>query len=272
MFLGHLLERALGDAPGIAPRRASRFEPDGDAPELAAVETAAGTPAPARDTLAPPTPQAPSQRPGPVETLLIERRAERPQTAPSPIPHAPLVVERAVEQPSVRLAPVRETRPELAPRREPAPEHESEPSRLTPAAPPIERHTETILRETAETRIESRTIERRLESLVREIQRIEEVRTILPAPAAEPPQTAAPARSPSPEPRNVVVPAAATRGAAPRPVLMEAASPAPAAPVVQVTIGRVEVRAAAPPAAQHKPRAREPRLDLEDYLRQRERA
>lgn len=41
------------------------------------------------------------------------------------------------------------------------------------------------------------------------------------------------------------------------------------APVIQVTIGRIEIRATPPAAAPPKPRSVSPRLTLEDYLRQR---
>jgi len=50
-------------------------------------------------------------------------------------------------------------------------------------------------------------------------------------------------------------------------------APAPeAAPTIQVTIGRVEVRATPPPApAPQRPRAKPPVMSLDEYLRQRNR-
>lgn len=270
MFLGQLLQRALGETPGIAPRRASRFEPDAGAPEPAIVESVETAPTPAILPLTP-APQAPAEPPGRIETRLMERAVEPPEPGPHPPRPAAIATDRPAEPQPVRRAPAREPHPEpLAPRREPAPAVAPQQSRVAPAPPPpIERHTETIVRETAETRVESRTIERRLESLVRQIERTEEFRTTLltpagplPAPAAAPPH--------GPAPRTVIVPAETTRSAPRQPVLLEAPPGVPVAPAVHVTIGRVEVRAAAQPSAHQKPRPREPRLNLEDYLRHRE--
>ena len=67
---------------------------------------------------------------------------------------------------------------------------------------------------------------------------------------------------------------AAPRAAAPRAVAtvnhaMAADRAKPAEPVVQVTIGRVEVRAVAPPVRQEKGRKSQPAMSLDDYLKRR---
>jgi hypothetical protein len=53
------------------------------------------------------------------------------------------------------------------------------------------------------------------------------------------------------------------------PLPLRLAAPAPASPTIQVTIGRIEVRATSAPPPQRKP-AGGPRLTLEAYLRQRD--
>jgi hypothetical protein len=55
----------------------------------------------------------------------------------------------------------------------------------------------------------------------------------------------------------------------PSPLPLQPAAPAPASPTIQVTIGRIEVRASSAPAPPHKP-AGGPRLTLDAYLRQRD--
>jgi len=271
MFLGDLIQRTLGEATGIAPRRASRFEPDNDALGAATVEAPASAPAPARDTISPtPLPRPSPAPPRDVETEFVEREA--PFVVPQQPPEYPAAAaaERTAEMPPPRIAPAPPLPPErLAARREPSVSLPSVRSGHTPVQPPpVERHSETIVREISETRVESRTIERRLESLVRETERTEESHTTLLVPAKP---DAAVAPPPSPEARTVIVPSAA-RSVPSKPVPVELPAAAPAAPVVHVTIGRVEVRAAAPAPAPREPRPREPRLNLEDYLRRRERA
>lgn len=75
--------------------------------------------------------------------------------------------------------------------------------------------------------------------------------------------------APRPAPATVAAAAAGTARRAAAPSLAPAAAPAPLPPI-EVTIGRVEIRAVAPAAAPARPvRAGGPRLSLDDYLRQR---
>ena len=71
------------------------------------------------------------------------------------------------------------------------------------------------------------------------------------------------ANPPPPPPAAAIEPARPTRGGDEAP----APEAAPAAPVIQVTIGRVEVRAVMAPPSPPRPAPR-PRLSLDDYLRQ----
>jgi hypothetical protein len=56
-----------------------------------------------------------------------------------------------------------------------------------------------------------------------------------------------------------------------RPALLPEAAPAPPAPTIQVTIGRIEVRAAQGPARPTAPRPTAAESSLDAYLRRRER-
>jgi hypothetical protein len=98
--------------------------------------------------------------------------------------------------------------------------------------------------------------------------------TMSPTPAAPSPAPAAP--STVQRPTAILLPSLRP---APAPLLAPslptpdkpAPPPAAAEPVIQVTIGRVEVRAAAPPASPPPPRPAPapPRMTLDEYLRAR---
>lgn len=272
MFLEHLIRRALGEASGIAPRRLSRFEPDTADRQPPMTESFEAAPARAH-TASPPAqaPQVPLDAPGRMQTFVVERAAERHETAASPTRSAAIAIDRLAEPAPPRLVPPLEARPApVAPRRDPAPAVAHESARpVSDAKPTIEHHSQTIIRETAETRLEGRIIERRLESLVRQIEHPKEFRSTGPTPV-ETRSTAAPVQST--RARTVVVAAQTSRSATPRPTGLEAHAAAPVAPTVHVSIGRVEVRAAAPAAAPPKSHRSAPRLNLEDYLLRRERA
>jgi hypothetical protein len=274
MFLGSLLERALGESRGITPRRSSRFEPDAEPMEPPVLESYEAAPAPQRGiAIAQPESPDPAVRSELVERLVIERTAEKPEAAAPLLRPAEIAIERPAAAPSRGFTVEREPKPEPhVHTREATPASALQPVRISAVPPmPIERHTETIVRETAETRIESRTIERRLESLGREIEHTKEVRTLVPAPA-EQRRADVPDRRSAAAPRTGAVPAESARRTTLRPVTTEARVPVNAAPAVQVTIGRVEIRAITPPAASQKNGPREPRLNLEEYLSKRERA
>lgn len=89
--------------------------------------------------------------------------------------------------------------------------------------------------------------------------------------AALRPSVKAAAESDPPQPGSVRSPALRPLTPAARifpPHVPPAAAVVPP-PTIQVTIGRVEVRATPPPAARQRPRAAAPMLTLEDYLRRR---
>lgn len=271
MFLGNLIQRTFGEATGIAPRRASRFEPENDVLEPAIVETATEAPGPVREPVSPaPRPLETPPPPRLLEqTELIAGQAPPLEFSPPPARSAAINLAPSVEVPPPRPAPVTPPPAErLGLRRDLPPPPLPPPPHFTPAqAPPVERQTETVIRETSETRVESQTIERRLESLVREVERTEESRTMLLVPSKT--ESAAP---PVPLASRTVIVPSASRSLPSRLVPVELPAAAPASPVVHVTIGRVEVRAAAPAPTPKDQRAREPRLNLEDYLRRREKA
>lgn len=273
MFLGDLIHRTFGELATIAPRRATRFEPAVDQDDIATMDALPDR-QPPRPAAIPAVPMAAkNEKPAePIETRVID-----PPPTPAPQPHESLkviTIEKAAAPvvaptvPPLQLVsePLRERRETLRAARESLP---SQP--VLPVGHEISR--ETVIRERVETRVESRTIERRLESLVREprVERIE--LTHMPGtPVIAPPMPvahAAPAVTPQrtaliPETKQIARPKAKS---APK----ETAEPATPT-VVHVTIGRVEVRATPPAPARQIPRSREPKLRLEDYLQRRERA
>ena len=241
MFLASLIDRALDGHSAITPRRASRYEADlGDAPDAPVAAVTPDPPKAAAPRATPPPAMAPARsEPSPI-TVRLEQLAPAPEAA-SPA------------RPAIPAAPAA--------------------SPPEPTAPAV-REVHTL--ERIEVRHEPREIERRLERLTRE-HLIERVERAVQAPAmpGSAPATglaAAPLRANPLRPRSAQVPppvAPPGRRAALPNVL--AAPPEPAAPtIVQVTIGRVEVRNTAPPPAQTPARAREPRVGLDDYLRRRE--
>jgi hypothetical protein len=262
-FLSGLIDRAFDRAPVLQKRKPSLFEPVDltrgewsdiaiEAPPAHAVSPAERSlPEPPRlarsrgDVALPPAVEAPRAERGsqtePAKRGPDDRAALRsPSTDPPPIPRETRTVERVVE----RLAPERI----------------------------VERHTHT----------EEKTIEHREIHMERSgrAQRLEGPLTKRgrpvpavprPAPVLEkqrPAVIATPAR-PLPQPQRPATPAAPHRASAvrttPAPV---AASPEPA---IHVTIGRIELRAAAPPQAPRPvaSRPRPPRLNLGAYLKER---
>ncbi|MBL8237747.1 MAG: hypothetical protein JNM66_10030 [Bryobacterales bacterium] len=280
MFLDELLDRTIGESqlPAVAPRRASRFEPDAEAPPVE------------EDLFAEPTDRAPVERqqmPFSARTAVrneqtdIEHAPVRepavrsigpasPQTMrtappvngeapakepPRPEPAAPFILER-----SVFLSP-------YPPPDVPEPAVQEAPPRLTETTRIVERTRET----------ETHVLERRFEKLERETRTVREL--------AQPDWPEAPARAkhreietdaPRTTPRNGSV------AGPPSPVQIRSrlsrspqaapAEPAPPPVSVHVNIGRIEVRAAATgSSAPRKTGPNEPRLSLEDYLTRRER-
>jgi hypothetical protein len=273
MFLHHLIERALGDAAVIAPRRASRFEPAGVEPEpksapLASAGRAAAT--------------LPVEPASPVAEPRVVYRVEQVKTGtPEHVEsfQPPTIAPRELREPAVGPPIPRQGKPLSLEVEVPQPR--------TPAAqllpPPIERRTqspparpETIVRERVEGRVETHTIERRLERLseshVEHVERVETriERHLSTGKAHE--SSAAEAR-----PKSTPIVPSVRQQPLPRQAIVQppTARPEPSpAPTIHVTIGRVEVRAQAPAVAERapKPRSGQPKLGLEEYLQRRERA
>lgn len=274
MFLGDLIERTFGETAMIAPRRASRFEPSAGPVEPVTMEAVEDRPSPRLAPFPSPATATPGEQPaGRIETHVLASPLARPVPPPD-TPRiftvektvAPMVSSAAapLQFVSERPAERRETQPAVIP-------YANRPMNPITRETLRETSKETVIREMAETRVESRTIERRLESLVREreIDRIGRNGVQAPqnVPKPAPETRATPAVTPR---RTVLIPETKQMGA-PEPSPMEAALPVEST-VVQVTIGRVEIRASAPASARQMPRSREPKLGLEDYLRRRERA
>jgi hypothetical protein len=277
-FLSSLAARSLGAAPTLAPRRASRFEGIAPAPapgrawgeapaaEIASPRTAAAS---AAASPASPSPSAspsassagemtlsgaspsPVHSAGPVREEMARAREEtrRVDAIASPGP-APMLAARpmprrdeAAPAPVMAIAPAGEDAPRFA---SPSPEVRS--GDVAPAAavrvetPVVEPMREMLLvereRETVRERTEVRAADESPRPMPVVVPRIE--RVIAPAIASPPPR---------------------------QPSLAEAG--ADAAPVIHVSIGRIEVRAAQP-APQPRPApapAGPPRTSLGDYLR-----
>ncbi|MCW8084281.1 hypothetical protein [Sabulicella glaciei] len=278
MFLAQLIARTLEGQSGIAPRRASRFEPEAGLgapgwlePEVqpASPVQAPGVLASGPEAAAVPRPRpAPPHSPGPQD--VIRATEPRAPDATSP-PRAPA---------SSTTAPAPQAVAMLG-RLERLPTHEPSPSVIHPPPQPPSTVPPSALRElrTLE-RVEMDhvplEIERRLEVLTREhvIERIarEAAGGAPPVSVAAPRAGSTPGAEPArPRPAPYTAPPA-PRGRRDPPTLTPAAPTQPPAPaIVQVTIGRVEVRGG-PPASPRAapPRPREPRLGLDDYLRRRE--
>ena len=244
-FIDRLAARAIGSGAALAPRLPSLFEPLQRAPVMAMADEGEA-PVRARDT-GPKPPAASAATPPPRPRMpahaLIEPRTAR--TAPAEQAPLPLPGRAATDTPHAPTPPPRAAAPVRA--------MAAEPSRVTPVS---ER---TAARPSPVSPRESRIAPSRHE-------------------AAHPP-TAAGALLPVPAPVFATtngLPASSQLGRAamcrPRDVPAGRASRTSSEPVVHVSIGRLEVRAA--PAVATPPRRRDgPQPgSLDDYLRQRGKA
>ncbi len=264
-FLSTLIARARGDAPGegpaslIQPRPLARFEPASAAGwDALSLSVESGAEAPARPapgdgpSLAPPAPQ-PQADIGPADQAAPEPPATQPPPRHAPQPAArerqpsELPVPAAAESAPAPLA----AQP-LTPQRPPAPPsgEEARPSR-PPAAPgPAENPAPAPPRvQPAQTIVQQS--ERQTSLPAATAPPAEKTTRLEPALSAPPANGLQPALSPPP-PTSAQPPAAGPE------------------PVINVTIGRVEIRAvAAPPPPQRTPRTEPAVMSLEDYLRRR---
>jgi len=280
-----LVDRSLGRAPVLERRQPTLFEPAIDAafsePSLQEKENfVEGEP-----------PAVPSQQ-------LFKNTAPSPQPSPAlEKPEAPALETRPARRRRVRDIPTPEedvetTRPALAPAKETKPTSPDQP--VHNIQPPVvgapkspmpapERTIETIVEKTFEREV--------IKELATQAPTIKEIQTFTqPNPQPQPPHrdqglsTQPPSKVevkhlPPPKETTVIKPQLPKNPAPHRdiPPTMRAAvraeakrRPEPPAPIINVTIGRVEVRATTPPNGKtHAARPAGPRLTLEDYLRSR---
>jgi hypothetical protein len=268
-FLSTLLARARGDAPGespavlLQPRPLARFEPTApagwDALTFSAESSPAEPPPPAPG--APPPPLAPPDYRSPIP-MTPAGHAPDPglATGLSPKPQPPPPAARDQQQPQTpggplaKPAPAPLAAPPLTPQPPLAPPAGDG---ARPSRPPIEPNPAEISTTTPPGVQPALTILPESERLASS-----------PAPTSDPADRLPAHLEPAlPPPRT-----GRLQPALPAPP--EAPAPPPAAPpdpVINVTIGRVEIRAAAPaPAPERRPRPEPPVLSLDDYLRRRQ--
>jgi hypothetical protein len=266
-FWRHLAERSLGHAEAVRPRLTGRFEPPPGVqrPVEETLEVEAARPAAAQPEPAPRREPATPARAQVPATAPAEESAARPQPPSAEGgPHPALPAEQYGErvEPVVRPAPVA---PVAEPGPRPALRHEDD--RLLEAKPrPAATQAPAVRTEPPDTRPAA-------EPVAPASQR---------EPVSEPPQAARSAaiqpvirpveRAAPATPERTERPAGEQAPAAPGPrVDQPAAGTPPSIPSVQVSIGRVEVRAVfappAPPPARGRPA---PVMSLDEYLKSRD--
>jgi hypothetical protein len=234
-FFGNLAARTLAE-PTLRPRTRGRFEPEG--PEL--------LPAPpeAEGEAAPAAAPDVEQRPG------VERVSALPRpSSPAPRDEEPLRGPRA----GVPAATPR--RPPAVARPEPAAASEAEP----PAPPRAEE------RRRGAPRVDGALPHR----FAHEAPRIRGSRRPGPEPRSERPSPSS-REAPAATPAGVEAPAWGRAPAAHTTPEAQRGKTEAAAPVVQVSIGRVEVRATAAPGPARRPATRPRPLSIEDYADRRD--
>jgi hypothetical protein len=268
------------DAPpgAIVPRRRSRYEPQGPEPELGEVDERVEATAGAPPTAAPPPRReaAADVRSAPARPIDAPHPASAEPPTHDPVELAPRPEPAATPPPAVRLA---------APRA---------PSATPPVAGIADRTTMPLISRAGDAAARPEPITARRERIATgraapapvaslEQQSADEIAPALPAPPsraptariAAPPPPVALAKSTALRPGEI---APASRRDPPRDIARRSdladsrpSADQPAAPSVQVSIGRVEVRAvfAPPPSPARRP-ALAPAMSLEDYLKQRE--
>jgi hypothetical protein len=253
-YIRHLLRRSLGPSATLQPRLASRFESNASPARLTelAVETgAAASVAPA------PLPSIPG--------LAAQSPEPRAETAKSDGPLPSMTAPPATSPPPVFASPISLAAPPIPPAASPAPV-----APTPPVAPSVVPSTSTTHEIFSLPPASSSTL------LIEHV--TERIRESYPVPgngislsAANPASpVGAPAFTPaSPAPRAPEATPASSSATAAVPIVAPAA-----APIIRVTIGRVDIRAIHPPPVapvRASAPVRPPLVSLETYLNQRDR-
>lgn len=283
-YLHHLVSRALDTAPVLKPRLPAWFEPV--APRTPALQEidqeqeAPDTPRPAPERQSPPRPRlaeapafpAPPERPAAVQGLAESMATVPPAPAPPPTA-ASVRIEREVrEHHEVFVQRRIEEKPS-------PPSPASEPRRAVQreASGPALQAADARIRPRAESPIPAPPVSAFLvpkEPMAAAAQALNPVTASVAAPGPAP----RPDNRPPPQPA-ALVPKSMPAGALPAlrpaavPQAVQAPPPRPVEPpVIEISIGRVEVRAVSAPAPAAAPRQRSaaPMLSLDDYLKQKD--
>jgi len=297
-YLGNLVARSLGPTPAVRPRLASRFEPLTPAAPAPWMEPAAAAPPALFEETVETSPE-PARRRARRREVMMAEEVEPPRTA-VPVPAASVPTRVATSPPDALSSGAGEGERDgaVAARRVRSAHHESFAVRTTAMPAELERTPAPALR------VQTRVAEREgvpfetsppdpLSSGAGEGERNGTVAARRVRSAHHEPFTTAmpyPLRSPSPAPLErgsggeVSKPGALDLPLSPptlpplqpRITAVERQSPsipqAAPEPVIHVTIGRIEVKAAPPPAQPSRPRsAAQAPITLEEYLRRRSR-
>lgn len=309
-FLAHLVQRTFSNAPDVRPRPASLFEPMSTARQLVVAHDEPGVPPslPARAVEEPqhaaettvrpvrrqslddePTPFEPGSIKGRLPTAQgVESAVEEGSPVAAAVPPSPTrpvakeIVKDDEAPPALQARPKAITRSMARPLTPLTPEASAFPGESPSAQAPVAMPARPQPLSRSEAREPAASSERAVQesgppvsSLSRTPERQRESsaaqqREFSPAQQHEP--SAEQRRAASAEPRQAVLvprlPPAQPLARPPQPIA--SAETKAAEPTVHVTIGRVEIRAVAAPAAPKRPAPPKPTLSLADYLDRRE--
>jgi hypothetical protein len=276
-YLGNLVVRSLDPTPAVRPRLASRFEPVSPAlpPELVA-EAPALVAETVQERAEPARPRqsrkraVPAEEPEPVQAAAPRRAARRgvplvETSPPGPLSHLPTDPPRERGNASESSSLVQATLPQQRP---PSPVRERGPrGEVSPADRPNREDWRSPVNAeiAAPGRFQNQP---HRESASRQDPPISSpVAPRQPAPRERDPLERTPVKAKLPVP--LLQPRITVVERLPSPMRQEAPA---AEPVIQVTIGRIEVRATPPPVQPSRPRpATQTAMSLEEYLRRRSR-
>jgi hypothetical protein len=248
-FLAHLVARATAPGPAIRPRLPALFEPS-----VAPAAQASAAPAPESLDVDAALPAPRDRRRQSEGVQYVEHDDSRADREPRTIARGDEGTRRPPSVYGFELPPNDQEREPAAPAQMSG--------AIQNPQPIVVDHTIRVDRPTVVERRVQVEETRRIETVERREQTVDRARP----PAQR--SAAAPMRS---REASSIRPAPGT----PSPVPQPAAQPlgADSAPTVEITIGRVEIRAVQPPAPTRRPAAerRGPSLSLEDYLKERNR-